>query len=260
MEIKLKRFFEIGIIIPLFAIVLFATVPQPSFAAGSTARWVLHKFPAHRTELQSFHRSQIGFVTSEIIASFTVPSVATDDRVRCLRIIGHAATWKGISKAEYGRRALARAKGAAEELTDQIGTFGLVSKIFLVSDDLGLEDSEECEPVSGIDVTVIVGDKANDEPLKPNLVNRTDSEARENRALNRRVEIFVDKVVVPQPSTPLQKNIPQCNNKGSVCVIRNDGGPYEGLYCWWRGNFWGSDEDLDDLVAEGKAEYACDSR
>ena len=64
----------------------------------------------------------------------------------------------------------------------------------------------------------------------------------------------------PPPSSPPLPSPPPCKGGASdVCIEREDG-PYEGIDCWDSSQFWRSDENLDELVEEGKAKYFCDSR
>lgn len=147
--------------------------------------WILHGFEAHRTELKAIHRDQLADVVDTIIKSFD-----GNRPIRCMLLIGHAATWKGISKPEYRRRALVRAQGAAVRLSAQLETSGLVSKIFNEEDFFDPEEPRRCKAVSGIDVALFIGGRGDDQPFAPNLIHRTDRIARDNRALNRRVEIF----------------------------------------------------------------------
>jgi hypothetical protein len=147
--------------------------------------WTLHGFEAHRTELKAFHRDQLADIVDTIIRSFD-----GNRPIRCMLLLGHAATWKGISKTEYRRRALVRAQGAADRLSAQLETAGLVPKIFLEEDFFDPDEPHRCKPVSGIDVALFIGGRADDQPFAPNLIHRTDRIARDNRALNRRVEIF----------------------------------------------------------------------
>jgi V8-like Glu-specific endopeptidase len=122
---------------------------------------VLHDFPAHKTDLTERHRSHIDDLVRKIGESF-----GQRRQVWEVVIIGHAATFRGISKEEYGRRALARAENAGTYLHSR-----------LVELDLDKQISIRTEHQS------------NDVPLVDNMVSSTGRKARQHRSINRRVEI-----------------------------------------------------------------------
>jgi hypothetical protein len=231
-------------------------------APAAWRNWTLHDFPAHRTDLNETHRDAIAKVTDKILATFLLPSIPRNKRVRCVRLTGHAATWRGMTKDEYSRLARTRAVTAAEELSAQLETTGLVTKLFYPADDLDLPGERGCRPVSGVNVALFVDDKADDEPLRPNMIERTDSEARANRAYNRRVHIALQRsVVLPRPTRKQSQPVPKCNEPGSVCVYWKGGpGVLDGKRCWAPGQWWFSPSDLDEAVMRGNATYHCDSR
>jgi len=210
--------------------------------------WILRNFPAHRTELTRDHRRQMSKISS-IIAD----SLDRSDPIRCIRLVGHAATWRGISKDEYERRALVRAKTAAELLSDRLEMSGISPKIFARDE---LDDIEEfCEPVDGVDVTLIIEGRGDNCPLLPNLVKRTDAEARRNRAQNRRVSVYA--VPISDPILPKIKKSNPCFEPGMYCVDRHH---YmnEGRACSFKGHWWG--DDLEAEVERGEATFVCDTR
>ena len=125
--------------------------------------YILHCFPAHKTDLTSEHREHLARIASKIVHSFR-----GSQPIKRVNIVGHSATWKGISKAEYGRRAIVRAKKAQVRLRERLANAGLGGK-----------------------VDIKVDHRADNKPLVDNMVNSSSQTARKNRAINRRVEIIL---------------------------------------------------------------------
>lgn len=146
-----------------------AETPRDTSCVTPGNPYILHCFPAHETELTLLHRQHLDRIAAEILRSFGGSRPITR-----VKIVGHAATWWGISKAEYGRRALERAENARAQLRGRLANAGL-----------------------GGQVEITVEHRANDKPLVDNVVNSSSSAARHNRALNRRVEIELIRVRRP---------------------------------------------------------------
>ena len=127
--------------------------------------FILHCFPAHKTDLTPLQHEHLDRIAAKIVRSFNKSNPITR-----VEIIGHAATWKGISKEEYGRRALVRAKNVRNQLLKRLKNAGFSSQI-----------------------TIAVGHRADKKPLVDNKVNSLTSAAQKNRALNRRVEIMLSR-------------------------------------------------------------------
>jgi len=181
---------------PRFALLLFTSVLALSALTTdvhSSEMWILYDFTAHETDLEREHQVELDEAAGEIDARF-----GGKRALRCVRLIGHAATWRGISQDEYCRRSVERAKSAADHLAKRLAALGRTAKI-VREEDVGLgdtktcigkaEDEAVCKPIKGVDVTLVVGGRADKDGLKDNLTDRTDREARHNRAINRRVEL-----------------------------------------------------------------------
>ena len=123
--------------------------------------YILHCFPVHKTDLTAMQQGLLNSIAAKIARSFLGSKPVTR-----VQIVGHAATWKGISQNEYRRRALVRAENTKAELHRRLAKVGLGAK-----------------------VDIIAEHRANTQPLIDNRINSSSPEARHNRALNRRVEI-----------------------------------------------------------------------
>jgi hypothetical protein len=137
------------------------TLDHTCFTPGNP--YSLHCFPAHKTNLTKEHNWHLDKIAQKIEASFHGSHPITK-----VEIIGHSATWWGISKDEYARRALTRAKNVQAHLRGRLVNAGLGSKI-----------------------TLQVDQRANNEPLVDNMLHSSSKEARHNRAINRRVTIYL---------------------------------------------------------------------
>jgi len=233
-----------------FSLLLFLVLAAPARSeecSEFSPTWTLKDFPAHRTDLTADHRRQISEISSVVAGG-----LGRRKPIRCIRLIGHAASWRGISEDEYDRRALVRAETAAELLSSSLETFGITPKIFEHGE---LDDEAFCEPVNGIDVTLIIDGRGDDCPLVSNLVKRSDSEARRNRAQNRRVSVYA--LQIGKPTLPKINKRSPCFEPGMFCVERHH---YmnEGRACSFKGQWWG--DDLEAEVERGEATFICDSR
>ena len=133
--------------------------------------YILHCFPAHKVALTAAHQDHLDRIINRIAESFH------DGRpIRRVHIVGHAATWRGISKATYRLRATNRAQNAQSHLISRLADVGLAGK-----------------------VTVTIEQRADDEPIRDNMVHSSSRTARNNRALNRRVEVHLRRARPPKP-------------------------------------------------------------
>ncbi len=124
---------------------------------------ILHCFPAHETELRDVHRDEL-----DKIALLVRSGDASGRTIRRIRIVGHAATWRGLSRAQYVSRAIDRAKAARSYLRGRLSGYMLSRR-----------------------PRIVIEGRADDEPLVDNRVSSSSSSARRNREINRRVEIFL---------------------------------------------------------------------
>ncbi|MEO0915455.1 MAG: hypothetical protein AAFY31_00470, partial [Pseudomonadota bacterium] len=76
---------------------------------------ILHCFPAHVTDLQPAHVDEIDRIVNRVRNGDI-----TGRRIRKIRIEGHAATWRGLTAAQYNSRALDRARGARDYLKTRL--------------------------------------------------------------------------------------------------------------------------------------------
>ena len=149
-----------------------AALPQDISCVTPGNPYILHCFSAHETKLTPTHNKHLNSIATKIVRSFSGSKPITR-----IEIVGHAATWKGISKVEYSRRALARAENTRTQLHKLLANAKLSSK-----------------------VKITVGHRADDKPLVDNKVKSLTSKAQKNRALNRRVEIKLISKPVPSPN------------------------------------------------------------
>ena len=123
--------------------------------------YILHCFPAHGTTLTAEHRRHLDSIARLIGSSFR-----SSRPIRRVKIVGHSATWRGISRSTYAKRALERAGNARAALLGRLANAGLGGK-----------------------VRIKIEGRADDAPLVDNMIHSSSTRARHNRALNRRVEI-----------------------------------------------------------------------
>jgi hypothetical protein len=130
--------------------------------------YVLHCFPAFKSKLLNVHREHLERIVKQIEQSNQGSSPITR-----VKIVGHAATWNGkpkLTRRDYIAHACKRAQNTLSYLNKRLLDVGLSEK-----------------------VKVTIDHRANDEPLQgiKNFPTRSDKTARDNRALNRRVELFL---------------------------------------------------------------------
>lgn len=144
----------------------------------------LARFAAFDTELQPFHRKTIGTIAQKIAVSHRGSAP-----IRCVRLVGHAATWRDMKTEDYFKNAMARAYSVAKELSAQLQAQGISAKT-LSEDALQIgSNGRRCKPQKGVAVALYVGSRGNKRPVVPNLIKRSDKAARANRAENRRVDV-----------------------------------------------------------------------
>ncbi|SIT12211.1 hypothetical protein SAMN05421759_1182 [Roseivivax lentus] len=186
--------------------------------------WTINDFPAHQTDTTVEQRSQIGEIARRIADSHS-----DAQPIICLRLVGHASSFRNISANEYDRRAETRGETIAEMLAASLETHGLTS--FTVHRDEIDNDDAFCGEVLGSDVTLIFDGKGNSCPLVDNMVNSSNATARANRAINRRVSIYAidDSLPIETVDTSPQEvcesfpnllcaNVPDFMIEGRVCA------------------------------------------
>lgn len=254
----IKHFFHAPFVGLLLA---FGTLPQPGHAACDIAEcnpqvcdpwrpaWTINDFPAHQTETTEDQRDFVGRIARHVADSQTAP-----DPIVCLRLIGHASSFRNITGDEYDRRAMVRGQTVAEMLTSTFETHGLTA--FTVDRNDIDNDDAFCGEVLGSDVTLIFDGRGNACPLVDNMVTSSNSTARANRAVNRRVSIYALRAAAPieRPDQPDGPSL--CNEPRAIC-IRREGGAIEGKFCWGPGMFWVDPDDLRQEVHDGTASMIC---
>ena len=183
--------------------------------------YILHCFPAHETALTKEHREHLDRIVEKIRRSFR-----RSRPIRRVKIVGHAATWRGISRTEYGRRAILRAAHAETQLILRLNAAGLGTKV-------------------STDTTHRYDDEPR--PGRSNLTHRSDRIARNNRALNRRVEIFLFTGPKPKEKKPPCK-IGELIRKAPVASIAANPAEQRRLEC------------LRQLLAQGVCGSRIDDR
>lgn len=211
--------------------------------------WTINDFPAHQTDTTSDQRRRIGKIAQIVVDSQDKP-----DPIVCLRLVGHASSFRGISADEYDRRGMVRGETIAEMLSTTLATSGLTS--FTVNRADMDNDDAFCGEVLGSDVTLIFDGRGNACPLVDNMVNSSSSTARSNRAINRRVTLYAlrDAAPIERPNAPSGPSL--CNDDRAICINRH-GTAIEGKFCWGPGMFWVDPDDLRQEVEAGSASLIC---
>jgi hypothetical protein len=149
------------------------------------------------------------------LAADELDTLISAGKKKCLRIVGHAATWRDISEETYCKLSTERAKSAAAFLKAVFESGSSRTVAHLTEDQAGLgrtnactgSEKTTCEPDPNADVTIVWGGRSDKEPVADNMVDSTSLQAQDNRARNRRVEItFLDPpadVVTPPRSCKL---------------------------------------------------------
>lgn len=139
----------------------------------------LSGFDAFGADLKPAHVAGIARIARQV-----AQSQGARAPVRCVALVGHAATWRNMATEDYFRNAMARAYRVAAALSEQLAALGLTARVTGMR-----QDSVTCAAAKDADVTVLVGSQGNTRPVVPNLVSRSDGAARANRAVNRRVDV-----------------------------------------------------------------------
>ena len=119
-------------------------------------------FTAHKTNLLDFHREQLRYIAAKVATSHKGKRPFA-----IIRLTGHAATWRGITKVEYWTRGFYRAHNASIYLLDELRKEGVNLR----------------------KIAIVTHSEADDKPLH-------DNKTKDGRALNRRVEIKLERAVV----------------------------------------------------------------
>ncbi len=160
----------------------------------------LTRFSSFETDLQPFHHMMIATIVQQIATSH-----GGSTPIRCVRLVGHAATWRNMKTEDYFRNAMARAYAVAQELTRQLQGKGMTAKTLSESLLKTGSDGRRCKPPKGVAVALYVGSRGNKRPVVSNLIARTDKAARANRATNRRVDVALFTAPVTPPKSPIKK-------------------------------------------------------
>lgn len=147
----------------------------------------LNRFDAHRTALQPAHKRDVAAAAAQIVRSRVSPFP-----IRLVHVIGHSSTWATVSVDTYRRRAARRALNAANALAAELRQSGLTVHLAPEDKPTGRRPYPRCTVDRHADITLCVGERGDTQPLKgvPNLPRSGSPAARDNRARNRRVEIF----------------------------------------------------------------------
>lgn len=125
--------------------------------------YVLHCFPSFKTGLTREQLAHLDIIAEKIRESFS-----TFRPISKVTIVGHSSTWYQTSRNTLANRALQRANNAREQLLERLGRSNLAHRVQVNAD--GRSDAE---PWQG----------------KGYSSRSSNSQARNDRALNRRVEI-----------------------------------------------------------------------
>jgi hypothetical protein len=135
---------------------------------------ILHCFPAYGVDLEPEHRE-----TLDEMALTIRNGDLSGKRVRKVRLVGYAATWGKTTETEYLTRSITRAKNVRNHLRERLSGYML-----------------------SYWPAITVEGRGDSEPLRDNMVKSTTSTAQRNRALNRRVEIFLVQGKAPKRIIP----------------------------------------------------------
>jgi hypothetical protein len=136
--------------------------------------YVLHCFPAFKTELTRDQHKHLDIIAGKIRRSYS-----TSRPVTKVVIYGHSSTWHEESRSDLERRALERANNAREQLIRRLQRMRLANRV-AVAAPVGRSDTK---PWLGRSYSSTSGTR----------------QAQNDRALNRRVEIFLVKSSAPPP-------------------------------------------------------------
>lgn len=136
--------------------------------------YVLHCFPAFKTELTREQHDHLDIIAGKIRQSFS-----TSRPVTKVVIYGHSSTWHEESRGDLERRARERARNAREQLVRRLQRMRLANRVGVAA------------PVGRSDTKPWLG--------RPYSSTSGTRKAQNDRALNRRVEIFLVKASSPPP-------------------------------------------------------------
>ena len=160
----------------------------------------LSGFDSFQVALKPAHVTDIAGMAQRIVDSRRGASP-----IRCVKLVGHAATWRNVPTEQYFRNAMARGYTVADELSRVLRELGLSSKVFGETRLRAGPNAKRCKPVRGIAVALFVGSRGNTMPVAPNLIERSDRIARASRAKNRRVDVtlFIARRPAISPAPPI---------------------------------------------------------
>ena len=133
------------------------------------------------------HHTPARSIAREIYASFS-----RGQPLRCVQLIGHAATWRDLDYEHYYEIGLDRAQAAATTLARQLLDYDLSSRTLPESDFWQGDRMRPCHRSELGDVTLYVGTRGDRDPIVAN-----DTQA--NRARNRRVDVWGYPAVEARP-------------------------------------------------------------
>lgn len=135
--------------------------------------YVLHCFSPFTTELTKEHHDHLDIIVDKIRQSFS-----TSQPISKVTIVGHSSTWHEESRSNLERRARERASNAYKQLILRLQRVGLANRV------------EVAPPVGRSDTERWMG--------KPYSSTSGSPSAQNDRALNRRVEILLNRGI-PEP-------------------------------------------------------------
>ena len=144
-------------------------------------------FDAFTSGLLPHHTPALALIAREIYASFS-----RGQPLRCVQLIGHAATWRDLDYEHYYEIGLDRAQAAATTLARQLLDYDLSSRTLPESDFWQGDRMRPCHRSELGDVTLYVGTRGDRDPIVAN-----DTQA--NRARNRRVDVWGYPAVEARP-------------------------------------------------------------
>jgi hypothetical protein len=128
--------------------------------------YVLHCFPPFTTELTKEHHDHLDIIADKIRQSFSTLQPITK-----VTIVGHSSKWHAESSSNLERRAYERASNVHEQLILRLQRIGLANRV---------------------EVAAPVGRSASEDWMrKPYSSTSGTQRAQNDRALNRRVEVFL---------------------------------------------------------------------
>ncbi len=155
----------------------------------------IDRFGVAKTALTAEHRAQLQQVARDIRESLDTPRP-----IRLVHIVGHAATWRNITSDTYAARARGRARNTAEFLKTNLADLDATASIRTEQRSRRPDQVPVCKLDKSVDVTLCMGDRSDSEPLVSNMVKWATPKAQDNRARNRRVDLYL--YVRPRKAKP----------------------------------------------------------